>query len=1064
METSTKTSADTASTTIPAKRRPISAVLALLVGVIGLAAGLALPFVPVISNQTEVNWPAPGQLVRSSTVILVPYRPAELTVTVPCSALRAASNRSRSTTVLATGGSLDPGGGVLVQQGNGTSQLLVNARLVASAPIPGQPILGASALAETDCGASVTASATGVTARLAGQTITLAGEPVPEVAAFRTDLDPIQAAGLTVTARTVDPFETSPTLLKRWLIGAQLAGAALVLVLLALHSAWVSRVNPRWIRLPRLRWPTVLIDAGVLVTLAGWAVIGPLSDDDGFATMIARNSALAGDQGNYYRWWNASETPFALAQSVLAQLTEVSLWPVWLRLPSTLLGAATWFVLSRGVLGAGAIPGLAAGRAWMRLLAGVCFLAGWLPYDLGVRPEPYVAFGLTALLALLWRAKGWPGVALSTLVAALTMTASPSGLLVLAPILVFWGKIVRLIRADADSRAEVVARVLALGAIGAVALSVVFSDQTLHSVITATRWHTTFGPSLPWSGEPERYRFLLKADQDGTATKRLPVLLTYALLPVVGMALARRGASLGAELAAERGTGKPLDAACARLAGVVAIGLGLLWLTPSKWSHHFGALAGVIAAFLVITVITLVAHALEQPAHRPLDRTLLGTGLIGTVLVAVAAGLTFTGPNDWWQPVVYDVPWSAGPVRPLGLPLDAPPLWLAGGLAVAVLVRLRSGAVAARSLIVWAPGLLAAIAAAVSVAVLLYSFVVAPIRRPAGSLAVANLNWLRGARSCGLADDIQVLPDLPGGVLTPAEPGSGQLTGFAADAGFAPANPPPEPPGVGASAHIWGSRLDNPANTGRMVSQWFALPPLSADQELAMTVSGRTDGGNRLALEFGRAEPAGPRAASRLDTLNDRAGLPDERVSSLGERVPTDQPHDDPRAHPDPAVWRSVWLTRDQVPEGANRVRVLAVDGSSDRGGWLATTGPRLRQMVGLTQFLATHGPVLVNWPIAFLFPCVRNVVGVAHGIADTPRALVEAPGRYVGLADASTDPEVGGIFAILRTLGKRSEIPTRVVGHPDLDWGSMRLIEYPADRDQYRQTRSRVEIPGWTG
>src|SRR4029079_11378035 len=97
----------------------------------------------------------------------------------------------------------------------------------------------------------------------------------------------------------------------------------------------------------------------------------------------------------------------------------VSLAPLWLRLPSTLLAIATWLVLSRGVLGA-AIPAVAA-TARIRVLAAALLLAGWLPFNLGVRPESYVAFGATVVLAIVWRARSPRGVAVAVLVAALTV-------------------------------------------------------------------------------------------------------------------------------------------------------------------------------------------------------------------------------------------------------------------------------------------------------------------------------------------------------------------------------------------------------------------------------------------------------------------------------------------------------------------------------------------------------------------------------------------------------------------------------------------------------------------
>ncbi|MGH3697672.1 MAG: arabinosyltransferase domain-containing protein, partial [Pseudonocardiaceae bacterium] len=711
-------------------------------GLLGVLVALVLPFAPVTAEQTTVTWPVPGRPVVSSMAMFVPYRPAELTVTVPCSALRAAAAREGAVTVFATG---PPGDGLVLRTEAGVAQLLLGLRLASSTPVTSTTTGCRTQLHAGPAGAMVTIGTS--------RTVELAGEPVPEVFAFRTDLDAREAAGLAVTARTASTFATSPTGLKTLLIAAQLIA---VLIALGLVTG-----TPRWppLKSRQLRWPTLWVDAGVLGVLAGWAIIGPLTPDDGFATTIARNTAHTGNVGNYYRWWNASETPFALSEQLLAPLTQLSLAPLWLRVPSTVLGMVTWFVVSRGVLGA-ALPAVA-GTVRIRLLAAVCLLAAWLPFNLGVRPEPYVALGVTGVLALLWRARGLAALGWAALVAGLTIPVSPGGILVAAPVAVFAPRILSIVGGSARGRTEVAARVLLLCCIGAVGLTAVFADQTWDGLVTATRWHNFFGPSLPWYHEPDRYQFLLADNQDGNAAKRVPVLLTFALLPVLGVLLARRTEAGGA------------DGSAARLAGVVIAALALLWLTPSKWSHHFGALAGLIASLLVVAV-ALVMRRSRPPVA---DRGGVGIGVAGATLVAGAVGLAFAGPNAWWQPTVYDVPWSAGPVRPFGLPLDSPLLWL-GALALGyavlaapiTMVALRPAGGETRYSsyrgVVAAPAVLAVAAAGTAVAVLLSSFLAAPIRRPAGSLAVTNLHQLAGGPHCGLADDIQVLPD--GAVLVVA--------------------------------------------------------------------------------------------------------------------------------------------------------------------------------------------------------------------------------------------------------------------------------------------------------
>jgi len=259
-------------------------------------------------------------------------------------------------------------------------------------------------------------------------------------------------------------------------------------------------------------------------------------------------------------------------------------------------------------------------------------------------------------------------------------------------------------------------------------------------------------------------------------------------------------------------------------------------------------------------------------------------------------------------------------------------------------------------------------------------------------------------------------------VLVPADT-PGYLAGFTPLGGYDPGSPPPDPPGTGTSAQLWGSLSGGPRSTGTLISPWFTLPALGPIGGVAVSVSGRTDRGNTLALEFGSAVGA--------------------QVIPRGQRIPFDlvkpnQDHLD--GPPEYRPWRSIGVDAAQVPAGANRVRIRAVDATTDPDGWLAVTGPRLRSVVGLTQFLAGHGPVLVSWPVAFLFPCVHNIVGVADALAATPAVVIEAPRRFGRLSAVTTDPTQGGVFAGLRPFGELHDIPTRLAGHPDVDWGTLQL------------------------
>lgn len=991
----------------PARQWP-----ALLIGAFGLLAALALPFAPVIADETTVTWPAAGQPVESSTAMFVPYRPTTLTATVPCSSLRAADARADPVTVLATG---EPGDGLLLQSGFNGPRLQLDDRVYRVA-VP---------VGDADCRLGIDASPAGVSIRQAdGRVIDLAGEPVPNVFAFRTDLDPAEAAGMTVTADVASPFGTSPSAFKIVLIAGQLLAASLAIGLLTRAGRLLRGSAQPIAQQPRKRswWRTAWVDGGVIGLLAGWAIIGPLSVDDGWGTMMARNFAATGNTGNYYRWWNASETPFALAYQLPAPLTDVSLAPLWLRVPSTILAIATWFVLSRGILPA-ALPRLA-GLARIRLLAAACLLAAWLPFNLGARSESYVAFGVTAVLAILWRARGPAALGWAALAAVVTVALAPTAVLLVGPLVLFAPRIVSILRTTARSRTELFALVMLLCCIAATVATIVFADETWDALVTATRWHTAFGPSLPWYREPERYVNLLGESQQGSGPKRVPVLLTAALLPVVAALAARR---------TERGDA---DRAAVRMAAVVIVALVALCLVPSKWSYHLGAAAGLFASFLVVAVVALLEAARKTSSVHGADRFTGVIAVLGGAMVAAAAGLAFTGPNAWWMPALYDVPWASEPIRPSGLPLNSMLFWI-GVLALvwaaaATTAARRAGARISRSLAA-GPAVVALAAIGTVVLVLAGSFVAAPSRRPAASLASSNVRKLVGGAGCGLADDIEVLPD--GEVLAPTEP-PGRLDGFAAQTGFDPGTPPPDPPGVRTSTELWGSRLSGQNTTGTMTSPWFALPTLGPEGGVALSVSGRVAEPNTLVLEFGRAG----------------AGA----VETLGESQPIDRVS--PELDLNRSSWRTIGVDARQVPPRADRVRIRAEDASSDPASWLAFTGPRLRSAVGLTEFLSARGPVLVNWPLAFVFPCVRDIPRVAGGLAEAPQVLIEEP---VPWSTAATDQTIGGSFAGLVPLGNLFEVATQVVGHPDIDWGTLRLTGDDASPDAYGRSVTRTTRSG---
>ncbi|MBB5072873.1 arabinosyltransferase C [Saccharopolyspora gloriosae] len=997
-----------------------------MIGVLGVLAALLLPFAPVLADQTTVTWPQAGAAPESTTAFFVPYAPAETHVDVPCPVVRAGQREPGPTTLVASTRPGAPSTGFAVVAADGDLLVQIGGRQVHRGPIPAG-----------DCAVRLDATGAGSTVRIGADTAVLPGDRVREVFAFTTDLPAEQARGLAVHARTSTWFENSPTGAKIALIGAQLALAAAALTLLARADRRRGRGDrPADEPLPdggadpdqhapagatgRRRigsWP---LDLGVLVTLLIWAVLGPRTPDDGFTEGIVRNALHSGAFTNYYRWENAAESPFTAVLFLVEPLISLHANPLVLRLPSLLAGFLTWLLLSRGALPV-LLPGHARLGRVRALLAGALLL-WWLPFDLGVRPEPFVAFGATVVLTCVLRGTRREGRLLllgcGALAAGLTVAVNPVGVTAAAPLLLLAPRIWRTLRAG-GSPCGAIALLACVGAVGLVAM---FADQSWYGVSRATELHRFYGPNVPWFEEIRRYEYLLGFDDEqGGLGRRLPVLITLPLLACSVLLLARGSRALPGLRAAH-------------VAPVAfALGLGMLWLTPSKWTHYFGALAGLGALALTVSVVLLVAARDEL------------VGLVGTVLLVVGISVAFAGRNEWFLHSDFGVPRAQAPFAPF----DGPLSWIALTGVVLLFGRRRWRAVLGRM-----PAVLGVTAVVLGVAVLLVSFVVAPFRQLGGySVGAQNIGHLTGG-DCGIADRIVTTRDAPGGPLRPVAGGGDRSRGFVERGGFPKFQAPPAPPGTGSATYLWGSLDGGGAATGELTSRWFALPPPRADQELALSVAGRTGDGNRLVLEFGRdSRPIGQRV------LDDSWKDDDERRTYPSDRVVEDAPQDRPE-------WREVLLGAAEVPAGANTVRVLAADATTDDGGWLATTGPRLRDVAPLRASLG--GAVYVDWAMVWDFPCERRSPRVAGGLAQAPTTLLTPPDDLGFAGQAPFVREIGGSFAGIREVGVEGTVATRLLGAQrrpqDADWGELVRVAYPMRRDAYDTATSTERRWGWEG
>ena len=1088
---------------------------ALVTGIAAVVVAAGVPGAPVVSSTSTVTWPREGEAPAPTTLFLVPYRPAALEVTVPCRALQAARDRPGDTTVLATavGAPVD---GLAVRTRPGTDGGPTAVQVISSGRVV--PV----EVPEADCGLRIVADADGLAVTVGRQRpVTVPGDPVPEVFAATTDLAGPDADGLALTARTPAWFDNAPTPEKSDLAttATTLALTSVLLVVLArvlVPTTPVPRTvrelaSARGLAIARTRWrrvqkrflttaqrPWVLgrlaVDAVVAVGLTWWSIVGPLTDDDGFAAVIARQTG-AGDPANYYRWFNASEVPFGANQRLLENFLEVGPGPLALRTLSVAAGLLLWVVLTRGVLRPTLGP---AGRTIVvRVLAALALAAWWMPYDLGARPEPVVALGTVVVTALVLRAatrgpRGHPVVliALAALVAGLTVTVAPSGLIAAAPFLLCLPRLLRAIGDGSPREDGQVARatrlvlpaahLAAVVGLAALTLVVVFTDQSWHGFEVATDVHRQIGPNQPWYAEWLRYGYLFGEDSWGTAAKRVPV--------VVGLILGGTGLVVLA-----RGT-RVLGRESVLLLGLLPAGFGLLAVTPSKWSHHFGALAGFGAIGIVVVLVALYR------ACRQREPVVAATAALATLLLALGAAFAFSAPNAWWAYSGFGMPGSTGPQRPF----DSIVLWLllAAALAVAAaaLAWVRwshgpddevAGSRPVRAVLAGAPLVPAAtgvVVILVSVLLLASSFSTAG-DRDGYSLAAQNRAALAGAPgACGLQDRVQVLQTVPSGPFTPVRGSTATMSGFVADGGAV--DPPPLRPDQTDGSDgttdtrdgrfTWGSRGDGDGSVGEMTTGWFGLTRPRAGQELAIGVAGRTADGASLTWEFGR----GDRVVGERRVVE--TPEPDRGYKGYAGSVEQERLQD---AATSRGRWRTVTLAPDQVPGDADRVRLRATDDRTDAGGWIAFTGPRLVEPEPLDGWLADRGPVLVDWAIAFAWPCTGELPRVAGGVAETPGVIITAPGgpndpvpgerttnpsppgdivpeRWTGGSDGLfTGQDSGGSFAGLTAAAALRELDTRLPDEPSRRWGRVLVPDLEdLEADRYSVTAEARVLSGTEG
>lgn len=1044
----------------------IARLIAVFAGIAGVVLCALAPLLPVKQTTATISWPqapTPQGLVSDITAPLVSGAPLALDVSIPCKAI--ASLPPTGGLVFST---IPPGGIDATRNG-----LFITANADAVVVAFRDSVAAVAPRAAVVAGACSTlhiwANVGGVGADFAGisgATGTLPAEKRPQVVGVFTDLHVAPQQGLSARIDIDTRFITSPTTLK---LAVMVLGVgcvvASIIALAVLDRTSARRVRDAWRRFVRVGVSTWLADIGVVGTLLLWHIIGSISSDDGYNLTIARVSGAAGYAANYYRFYGATEAPFDWYQSVLAQMASISAAGVWMRLPATAAAIGTWLIISRCV-----IPRLGRRLANNRVAvwtAGAVFLAAWLPFNNGLRPEPLIAFGALAAWMSVESAiatrRLWPA-AVAIAVAMFSVTLAPQGLIAVAPLLVGARAIARVIasRRPVDG---VVAQLAPLAAALSLIFVIVFRDQTLATVAESARIKYVVGPTIAWYQEFLRYYFLTVEDSaDSSLTRRFAVLVLMLCLFGMLAVLLRRGGVPGMA----RG---PVW----RLVGATAVGLLLLTFTPTKWAVQFGVFAGLAGALGATTAFAFSRVGLHSRRNL---------ALYVTALLFVLAWAT-SGINGWFYVGNYGVPWfdkqpviAGSPVTTMFLVLAIATGLLAGWLHFRMDYTGHTEVANTRRNRVLASTPLLVVAVIMVVLEVGSMAKGAAQRYPVYTTAKANAEALASGlskNSCAMADDVLVEPDTNAGLLQPvAGQRFGQYgpLGGETPVGFTPngisdtleppepvtANPgtvnspgsPNEPNiGIGFAAGtgggygpvgvngsnvflpfgldpkrtpVMGSYNENTV-AAKVTSAWYQLPPRTPDRPLVTIAAagaiwwyeedGSFNYGQSLKLEWG-------------------VHRPDGSYQPLGQVQPID-------VGPGPQkMWRNLRFPLAWAPLQTNVVRIVADDPNLSSDQWFGFTPPRVPVLETAQQLLGPQTPVLMDIATAANFPCQRPF-SEHLGVAELPEYRILPNLKQVVVSSNQWQAaRGGGPFLFIQALLRTSTVPAYLRDDWYRDWGSI--------------------------
>ncbi|MBB1037491.1 arabinosyltransferase domain-containing protein [Dietzia natronolimnaea] len=1053
-------------------------IVAAVSGLVGILLAIIVPLLPVTQTTSTISWPEAGTL-DPVTAPLVAYYPLDLAVDVPCAAVGELRDQGREDGVLVSTAPRQAGENagaraLVVSVAGPTVEVRSRNVLVAAAPTDAVASPGACSVIRVvaDSG-SIGAEFVGLASDDGEVGGRIDQDLRPQVVGVFTDLQGPAPEGMSVDITVDSRYTTQATVIKQ--IAIVVGILAIVVALVALHRLDLrdGRVGRRV--LPRRWWKPRPLDLVVVATLLVWHVIGANTADDGYILTEARAAVSSGYMPEVFRYYGAPYAPFGMPYYLYTAISSVTVGSMWLRLPALLLGIASWMLLSREV-----IPrlGIAARRASaVRWSTAAVFLAFWLTYNNGLRPEPIVAFGVLATWVSLERALATGRLlpaATGFIIGGLTLSAAPTGTFCIAAIIAASRPLLLLVirRARRDGWIPTVAPLFAAG-LGV--LHLIFLDQPLVTTLQSSALLGDVGPTGRWFEEVWRYEWLMNPTPDGSLARRFAVLAMFLSLITCAAILFRKGRIPGVAVGPAR-----------RIVGLAAMSIAFMALNPTKWTHHFGAFATIGAA-----LAALVTMAVLPAATRSLRNRMLFLAAVFFVLA-----LSFTSTNGWWYISIYGIPW--GGVQPAIAGITFSSVFL-GLMVIALLLALvlhyrepfvrptgsgpadadRGPVVRVLREVSHAPlGLAAAL-----VVVVIVASMAAAVRNqyPAYSVGLQNLRVLSG-EPCGIADMVLAEPDANAGLLAPVGDPRDQLEAGAQPVEFIPDGIPTDltatqavdtdTPGTGedsdatattagteggvragegingshavlpfgldpARVPVLGSYQTGPQFNAETTTDWYWLPERDEESPLITIAVAGSFAPDAIRVEFATAA---------------------DRFEPAGSVLPVD-------IGPAPS-WRNLRVPVDTLPTDATAIRLVVRDLDPDPSRWIAFTPPRMPELVTMQELVGDSRPVLPDWAVAFHTPCLRPFEEYA-GIHELPEYRV-LPDRDLAVSSTNTWQawDGGGPLGFIELLLAGETVPTYLEHDWSRDWGS--LVRYeplvPAAREATIDHGEAVRSGLWNG